>query len=84
MADRTLTIRLDENIYERAKTAAVLKGMSTVSEYIVSLVEADLKATLGNHEPIVLGHEDFVNFIEACESSDGPNQKLIGARDVAR
>ncbi len=84
MATQSLKIQFDDTVINNATKAAFLKGMSDVSEYVVSLVEADSKETVDRHEPIVLDHDDFMKFIEACESDEGPNQKLIEARDKAR
>ena len=84
MATQSLEIRFDDTVIFNATKAAYMKGMSDVSEYVVSLVEADSKKTIDRQEPIVLSHEDFENFIEAYESSDEPNQRLIEARDLAR
>lgn len=84
MANRSIEIRIDDSVIKKVATAAFLKGMRDVSEYIVSLVEADSKKVIEQHDQIVLDHEDFMSFIKACESSDGPNEDLVKARQNAR
>ena len=84
MACRSIEIRIDDSVIKKVTVAAFLKGMRDVSEYVVSLIEADSMKVIEQHDQIVLDREDFMSFIEACESSDGPNQDLVKARHDAR
>lgn len=84
MPTRSLVIIFEDAVIENATKAAFLKGMKDISEYVVSLVTADSQETIDRPVPIVLDREDFINFIETCESNEGYNQKLIEARDNAR
>lgn len=84
MAITRIDMRMDEAVKAAAEKAAALKGMKSLTEYVVRLIERDAEQVIREHEAITLKDDVFDRFIAACEAADAPNQKLRDAHDFAR
>jgi|TARA_R110001583_G_C5553909_1_gene400588 uncharacterized protein (DUF1778 family) len=83
MATTRIDMRLDEAVKAAAEKAAALKGMKSLTEYIVRLIERDAEQVIREHEAITVKDDVFDRFMAACEAADAPNKKLLDARDFA-
>lgn len=84
MATTRIDMRMDEAVKAAAEKAAALKGMKSLTEYIVRLIERDSEQVIREHEAITVKDDVFDRFIAACEAADAPNQKLRDARNFAK
>jgi len=84
MATTRLDMRLDESVKAAAEKAAALKGMKSLTEYVVRLIEKDAEAVIRQHESIVVGDDVFDRFMAACSAAEEPNSKLIAAVAAAK
>ncbi|PKL78979.1 MAG: DUF1778 domain-containing protein [Candidatus Melainabacteria bacterium HGW-Melainabacteria-1] len=80
MASTRLDIRLDEAIKEKAEKAAALLGLKSLTEYVVRLMDQDATQVIAQHENLVIADNLFDQFMQACETTEPPNQAL---RDAA-
>lgn len=83
MATTRIDMRVDESIKAAAEKAAALKGMKSLTEYVVRLIEKDAERVIREHESITLRDDVFDRFIRACDAAQTPNQKLREAREFA-
>lgn len=72
-------MRIDENLKASAEKAAALKGMKSLSEYLVHLIEKDADQVIREHESVTLKDSVFDRFTAACEKAGQPNKKLKDA-----
>lgn len=84
MATTRIDMRVDEAVKTAAEKAAALKGMKSLTEYVVRLIEKDAQEVIREHAAISVKEDVFDRFIAACDAADAPNQKLRNARDFAR
>lgn len=84
MATSRIDMRIDEALKASAEKAAALKGMKSLTEYVVRLIERDAEQVIREHESITLKNDIFDRFIAACDAAEAPNQKLREARDFAK
>lgn len=84
MATSRIDMRIDEALKASAEKAAALKGMKSLTEYVVRLIERDAEQVIREHESITIKNDVFDRFIAACDAADAPNQKLSEARDFAQ
>jgi uncharacterized protein (DUF1778 family) len=84
MATTRIDMRIDEVVKAAAEKAAALKGMGSLTEYIVRLIERDAEQVIREHSAIIVKEDVFDRFIAACEAADAPNQNLRDARDFAK
>lgn len=84
MATTRIDMRMDDTVKAAAEKAAALKGMKSLTEYIVRLIEQDAAQVIREHEAIIVKDNVFDRFIAACEAADAPNQKLREAHDFAK
>lgn len=84
MAMSRIDMRIDDSIKAAAEKAAALKGMGSLTEYLVRLIEKDAKEVIKAHESITLKGDVFDRFIKACEAAEAPNQKLREAVEYAK
>ena len=85
MASTTrIDMRIDETVKAAAEKAAALKGMKSLTEYVVRLIEKDAEAVIREHEAITLKDDVFDRFMMACEQADAPNEKLREAMEFAK
>lgn len=83
MATTRIDMRLDEAVKVAAEKAAALKGMKSLTEYVVRLIEKDSEQVIREHESITLKDDVFDRFITACDAAEAPNKKLREAMDFA-
>jgi uncharacterized protein (DUF1778 family) len=83
MATARLDIRLDEKVKKRAEKASALLGFSSLTEYIVRLMDSDSQRVIRENEGLILGNDAFDSFMEACETASEPNEYLRKARMAA-
>lgn len=83
MVSTRLDMRLDKKIKDAAEKAAALKGMKSLTEYIVKLIEHDAEKTIREHAAISVQDDIFDRFVMACEKVDQPNKKLKEAKKFA-
>lgn len=62
-----------------AEKAAALKGMKSLTEYVVRLIEEDAEKVIREHESMVVADNVFDGFIAACDKAEKPNRKLQDA-----
>lgn len=79
MATSRIDMRIDEVLKSTAEKAAALKGMKSLTEYVVRLIEQDAKQVIKEHESMTVSETVFDRFITACELAESPNQKLQDA-----
>ncbi len=84
MATTRIDMRLDEAVKVAAEKAAALKGMKSLTEYVVRLIEKDAEQVIREHESITLKDDVFDRFINACDAAEAPNKKLREAMDFAK
>ena len=83
MATTRIDMRLDEAVKVAAEKAAALKGMKSLTEYVVRLIEKDSEQVIREHESITLKDDVFDRFITACDAAEAPNKKLREAMGFA-
>ena len=79
MATSRIDMRIDEVLKSTAEKAAALKGMKSLTEYVVRLIEQDAKQVIKEHESMTVSETVFDRFIAACDLAESPNQKLQDA-----
>jgi len=79
MANTRLDIRLDRNIKDKAEKAAALLGLSSLTEYIVRLMDQDATQVIAQYENMAVEDNLFDRFMQACENAPPPNQALLDA-----
>lgn len=79
MATTRIDMRIDDAVKAAAEKAAALKGMKSLTEYVVRLIEEDSEQVIRNHESITVRDDVFDRFIAACNAADAPNKKLRDA-----
>lgn len=79
MTTARIDMRIDESLKASAEKAAALKGMKSLTEYLVRLIEKDAEQVIREHESITLKDNVFDRFTAACEKADQPNKKLKDA-----
>ncbi len=84
MATTRIDMRLDEAVKVAAEKAAALKGMKSLTEYVVRLIEKDAEQVIREHESITLKDDVFDRFINACDAAEAPNKKLREAMDFVK
>ena len=84
MATSRIDMRIDDAVKSAAERAAALKGMSSLTEYVVRLIEQDARKTIKEHQSITVKDDIFDRFINACAAAENPNQKLREAAEFAR
>ena len=83
MATTRIDMRLDEAVKVAAEKAAALKGMKSLTEYVVRLIEKDSEQVIREHESITLKDDVFDRFVTACDAAEAPNKKLREAMEFA-
>ena len=84
MATSRIDMRIDDSIKAAAEKAAALKGMNSLTEYVVRLIEQDARQVIKEHESITVRDDIFDRFMSACEAAEAPNQKLREAAKFAK
>ncbi len=79
MATTRIDMRIDDTVKAAAEKAAALKGMKSLTEYVVRLIEEDAEQVIRDHESITLRDDVFDRFIAACDAAEAPNKKLRDA-----
>lgn len=74
-----MDMRIDESVKAAAEKAAALKGMKSLTEYVVGLIKEDAEQVIKQHESITLKGDVFDRFVAAFEAADAPNEKLKNA-----
>ena len=78
-----IDMRIDESVKAAAEKAAALKGMKSLTEYVVRLIEQDAKSVIRQHESITVKEDVFDRFIAACNAAEAPNKKLREAMEFS-
>lgn len=85
MASTTrIDMRIDKSVKAVAEKAAALKGMKSLTEYIVRLIEKDAEQVIREYESITVKDDVFDRFIAACDAAEAPNKKLRKAMELAK
>ncbi|VAW72926.1 hypothetical protein MNBD_GAMMA13-211 [hydrothermal vent metagenome] len=84
MATSRIDMRIDDAIKAAAEKAAALKGINSLTEYVVRLIEQDAREVIKEHESITVKDDIFDRFMSACEAAEAPNQKLREAAEFAK
>ena len=84
MATSRIDMRIDQLLKDAAEKAAALKGMRSLTEYVVRLIQEDTERVIKEHESMTLQDDVFDRFINACEAAESPNQKLLEAKDFTK
>ena len=72
-------MRIDSTRRANWERAKALAGFSTLKDYLTYLADQDAKKVIDKHDTMTLKNDVFDMFIEACESSSKPNDKLLAA-----
>lgn len=73
-------MRIDENLKANAEKAAALKGMKSLTEYVVRLIQEDAEQVIRAHGAVTVENNVFDRFMTACEAADAPNDQLLAAK----
>ena len=84
MTTSRIDLRIDQLVKEAAEKAAALKGMRSLTEYVVRLIQEDAERVIKEHESITLQDDVFDRFINACAAAESPNQKLLEALEFTK
>ncbi len=84
MATSRIDMRIDQLLKEAAEKAAALKGMRSLTEYVVRLIQEDTERVIKEHESMTLQDDVFDRFINACEAAESPNEKLLEAMEFTK
>lgn len=84
MATSRIDMRIDDAVKAAAEKAAALKGMNSLTEYVVRLIEQDAQQVIKEYESIMVKDDVFDRFMKACEAAEAPNQKLREAAEFAK
>ena len=84
MATSRIDMRIDQLLKEAAEKAAALKGMRSLTEYVVRLIQEDTERVIKEHESMTLQDDVFDRFINACEAAEPPNRKLLEAMEFTK
>ena len=79
MATARIDLRLEEEIKAKAEKASALLGLTSLNDYVVSLIDEDATQVIKNHEVMQIEDSRFDEFIAACAKVQAPNQALIDA-----
>lgn len=67
-----LDIRLENEIYKKAKKASALLGLASLTEYVVRLIDEDATKIIAEHERITVAEDEFDTFMQACTNITTP------------
>ncbi len=84
MATSRIDMRIDQLLKDAAEKAAALKGMRSLTEYVVRLIQEDTERVIKEHESMTLQDDVFDRFINACEAAESPNEKLLEAMEFTK
>jgi uncharacterized protein (DUF1778 family) len=84
MSTSRIDMRIDDATKAAALKAAALKGMKSLTEYVVRLIEQDAQKVIKEHGSIVVKGDVFDRFLSACEATEAPNHKLREAAEFAK
>lgn len=84
MATSRIDMRIDQLLKDAAEKAAALKGMRSLTEYVVRLIQEDTERVIKEHESITLQDDVFDRFFNACEAAESPNRKLLEAVEFTK
>ena len=84
MTTARIDMRIDESVKIAAEKAAALKGMKSLTEYVVRLIEKDAEAVIQEHASITLKNDVFDRFIAACDVAEAPAKNLREAVEFAK
>lgn len=79
-----LDVRLDSRVKSMAERASALLGKASLTDYIVSLVEADAQRIIDSYANMTVEDDLFDAFMVACENVRQPNQALRDAVTFTR
>lgn len=84
MTTARIDMRVDESVKIAAEKAAALRGMRSLTEYVVRLIEKDAEAVIREHASITLKDDVFDRFLCACDAAEAPAENLRKALEFAR
>lgn len=84
MATTRIDMRIDGTIKASAEKAAALKGMNSLTEYVVCLIEQDARQVIREYESITVPDDVFDRFMVACDAAESPNAKLREAVEFTK
>ncbi len=84
MATTRFDMRLDEEIKAKAEKASALLGLTSLTEYVVRLMDQDATQVIAAHEGITVQDDIFERFMKACEKVQNPNAALIEAAEFTK
>ena len=79
MATARIDLRLEEEIKAKAEKASALLGLTSLNDYVVSLIDEDATQVIKNHEIIQIQVSRFDEFMAVCDKVQAPNQALMDA-----
>lgn len=82
MATTRINMRVDAILKATAEKAATLKGIPSLTEYVVRLIEKDAKQVIQEYGAITIENDVFDRFIAACDVAEAPNRKLHEAKEL--
>ena len=77
-------MRIDSTRRANWERAKALAGFSTLKDYLTHLADQDAEKIIEKHDTMILKNSVFDMFIETCEASSKPNDKLLAAAKQAK
>ena len=78
-ATTRLDMRLNSRVKSMAERASALLGKASLTDYVVSLVEADAQRVIDSYANMAVEDNLFDAFMDACENVRQPNKALLDA-----
>ncbi len=66
MAASRLEMRLDEQVKAKAEKASVLLGHTSLTDYVVSILNENSTKVIAQYESMTVENDVFDRFMEAC------------------
>ena len=84
MATTRLDLRLDATIKAKAEKASALLGLTSLTEYVVKLMDENATKVIAEYESLTVENTVFDQFMEACKRVQKPNQALLEAAEFTK
>ncbi len=77
-------MRIDSTRRANWERAKALAGFSTLKDYLTHLADQDSEKVIEKYDTMTLKNNVFDMFVESCEASSKPNDKLLAAAKQAK
>lgn len=80
MATARLELKLDSTVKSRIAKASALEGVSTLTQYVIKVMDEAATKVIEQHETMKLEGDIFDKFFAACDNAAAPNEALVAAK----